>query len=250
MNYRSLKNVRKGQEVSATQWNLLVGIVRDLAEAQADAKRGAGGSGGAGGRTTIAVPLSPADDSAYSERMVMAVVKAVNVTDADADGSALPSNITYDVVAVGRGAATLSTITPVYGRPVKGDQARIIPAKVDDLCIILRGSDSEGTPKARLCILTEKVKGLVLSVKTFKDGGLQASTSGSGTAASWTYTVKSPGGSVYGTAKSPAMAAYRKPKVQIDYAPDGSWGTATWDGSGNLLLLQVDETPQVEDPCA
>lgn len=108
--------------------------------------------------------------------------------------------------------------------------------------------DAAGKPNARK---HREYPSSTFGVKVWKDGGSQASVAGS-TAATWTYECKSPSGNfVYGTAMTPEITAMiiRRPKVQIDYAENDSWGIGCKDEDGNFVLLIVSESEQIGDIC-
>lgn len=108
--------------------------------------------------------------------------------------------------------------------------------------------DARGMPNARK---NREYPSSTFGVKVWKDGGSQASVAGS-TAATWTYTCKSPSGFfTYGTGKTPEITALqiRKPKVQIDYAPDGTWGIGCKNELNQFVLLECGESEQIGDIC-
>lgn len=71
------------------------------------------------------------------------------------------------------------------------------------------------------------------SVKVTNDGGSQGNAT---TAATWTYTVKDLAGNELGT----GVSLYRARSIGItNYASADSYGLATHDAEGNLILLEV-----------
>lgn len=64
--------------------------------------------------------------------------------------------IKYDVALLRNGYIE-KNVTPYYGRPVKGDDIELWPAKIGDECMVMLSRDSEGKQSARLWILSEQV---------------------------------------------------------------------------------------------
>lgn len=66
-----------------------------------------------------------------------------------------PSNVRYDLIGIGRPGIVLTNQTPVFGRPVKGDEAKIWPAPVGTICYIVRSPaiDNSGAIVAQLVLL-------------------------------------------------------------------------------------------------
>ncbi len=64
---------------------------------------------------------------------------------------------------------------------------------------------------------------------------------------SWTYTVETDAGVVLGNELSPQKC--RLPNVPYVETPDESWGAGFYDKSGEFVLWDANECPEVEDPC-
>jgi len=77
------------------------------------------------------------------------------ITEANgADPDDEPENVTYKAKAIGEPIELETARVPDYGRFI---DSRVIKAKVDDLCFFIRDNDSDGIPRVRLVVLTEKI---------------------------------------------------------------------------------------------
>jgi hypothetical protein len=89
--------------------------------------------------------LSPND-------LIQCRIVTVNAPGAGAN-SELPSDVRYTVRGIGQTGIVLVGVYPKYGRPVRGNEARIWPARVDDICYIVRRPTSERKVVGELMLL-------------------------------------------------------------------------------------------------
>lgn len=68
-----------------------------------------------------------------------------------------PEQITYDVVACAAPSVTLTGRLPAYGRPFRGRDARLLPAKLDSVCWILRRRRAVGSGGERRVEITSEL---------------------------------------------------------------------------------------------
>lgn len=132
--------VEAGQPVSAAAFNQLV---EALAAAQVEAGPGLA-LDVAGGR----VILSLADGSIA--QLVRGIITGVNGQDGD-----LVEGVTYDAAAIGKSGASLVNATPRYGRLYAAGVA-CVPARVGDICTIVRSKDESNALTADLWVYSER----------------------------------------------------------------------------------------------
>lgn len=157
-----VEEVRPGEVVSATTFNALVRVLRELVDAiggGGGAQQGAGGAGelghvglGAGAQSLV---------FSIAERVrwgglggpVWAAARITGVT-VDPLVPNLPSDVLYSVKIVGS-TAGLTNVAPTFGRPVKNDQAKIYAAQVGMPCMVLRWPGGPAAPYAGALALFE-----------------------------------------------------------------------------------------------
>lgn len=66
-----------------------------------------------------------------------------------------PSLWTYDYIGIGRAGVKEEDATPVYGRPVRNDEAKIYPARVGMVCYLVRAPNGAGTYAGELMLLPD-----------------------------------------------------------------------------------------------
>lgn len=71
------------------------------------------------------------------------------------DEPVLPSQCRYSAQAIGKPGAAVTDVLPAYGRQVHGDEVAVYPARVGDLCAILRNPQGGGNVRAELWIFGE-----------------------------------------------------------------------------------------------
>lgn len=132
---RMLPRIRPGEVITAEFLNTLAAAIeRSLRGVEAEA----------GGVAAVLAALR-------RDELVQARLKRVRfLGDPGPTGQgttmpSLPSEISYDAVAVGRPGIALSGATPIYGRPVRNDEIRIYPALVGMVCYIVRSPRNDGT---------------------------------------------------------------------------------------------------------
>jgi len=86
----------------------------------------------------------------FKKFVVPALITEANGADPDDE----PENVTYKAKAIGEPIELETARVPDYGRFI---DSRVIKAKVDDLCFFIRDNDSDGIPRVRLVVLTEKI---------------------------------------------------------------------------------------------
>lgn len=127
---------------------------------------------GFGGRRLGTVVGSPALVRVVPCRVVAAVIAEGAE---DFGGARLPGDVTYDANPIGgalawgltppvdegepadEGEPLFRDLTPSMGRPIRGDEAPIHPAREDDLCEVWLVFDSAGNATPELRVLTEAV---------------------------------------------------------------------------------------------
>lgn len=141
-----LRERSEGEPIRAEDFNELVRAIRGLQTLTL----GPGLSGGFSARGGLRLILRGWRD-AFGGRAAMGVI-----TKAPTDmAPVLPSDCFYDVEALD-GEWKMEDAVPVYGRDVAGDQAAIFPARVGDLCIILRRPTDDDDVEDQLWILSER----------------------------------------------------------------------------------------------
>lgn len=141
--------VNPGEALRAEDWNLVLAAVAGLLAV--------GGASSAG-----ALDVS-ARARLLAEGIMLATVTEVIQGGTVIDGASLPSLTTYVFVAdhapgIRLGAPGAGAI-PEYGRPTRGDEARIWPQPVGSKALLLRWPDpsTPGGWTTRACVLNEKV---------------------------------------------------------------------------------------------
>lgn len=88
---------------------------------------------------------------AFKERFLLG-----KITAAPAPGQLiLPSQCRYSARAIGKARVVLTDVLPAYGRQVENDEVGVYPAKVGDLCAILRNPQGGGKVRAELWVFRE-----------------------------------------------------------------------------------------------
>lgn len=133
-----------GQQLTARDLNAL----RDYLLATADRDGGdtaapSTGPGPApwGGLLASLLPMLTGGGSAEQQLVVLCrITRTLVDSEPVQDRPPTPATrVTYDLARIGMPGITFLDHTPVYGRPVLGDQPRIHPAPVGDTALILRG---------------------------------------------------------------------------------------------------------------
>jgi len=146
-----IKSVRPGEEVPRGTISAMIETINALVEMS---QSGSGGGGGAGANVSLAMAamgggvggsspvLTPAR---LGEPVLMSTggPAGQSAPIAGASGSLAywPSQVKYPVIGMGSVTMPDTPLTPYYGRPVAGDEARIYPAKKGSLCFVERYPD-------------------------------------------------------------------------------------------------------------
>ena len=142
--------ISPGQPIRADWLNQLV----DLAAAGA---AGVGGVVGGGGPDNGVRGVVAAMAAAMPEEWIQCRVIAVHAP-TGAQGArlpAFPSQVRYTVAGTRRSGVLLSMALPSLWRSVEGDEAKVWPARVGDICYIVRSParDNSGTVQADLVVI-------------------------------------------------------------------------------------------------
>lgn len=158
----NVREVDVGQVISAQGYNALVRTVLALVDAvNSGGVGGAVGAGGAGDptlgprplalgpsgptgpfsldRRSLALALLTNDQRRFAEARV--VGKTVG------DGPEWPSDVLYTVRLID-GGAEIVNVRPAFGRPVRGDEAKIYSAPIGSPCWVIRMPGGDGAPFA------------------------------------------------------------------------------------------------------
>lgn len=140
--------VAPGEAVRADDWNRMLAAVVGLYAARAPR------------RDDLPDPVRAVK---LAQRLMIGVVAEVVLTGTPIDGAYLPSGTKYvfvaaDVPSIRLGAPGVGVL-PDYGRPVRGNEARIYPQPVDSIVLLLRMNDAEspGGVRTYSCVLGEQV---------------------------------------------------------------------------------------------
>lgn len=144
---RRVQKIPAGQAITAGWIAALV----DTVNALADSVGGDGGGGGAGGSTAATLAAMAGGIGGAPPLLIGArigeVVKDTSVGPAGqrapVNGSYWPSQVKYVIAGIGAVNMPQTPLTPFYGRPVRGDEARIYPAAEGALCFIERYPDPD-----------------------------------------------------------------------------------------------------------
>ena len=147
-----LKRATPGEKISAANYNALIDAVNLLIT-----------------RVRKLESLNDTDSRGIVfDRPLPANVVGVTAPDADSNGAATASRVTY-TVKLCRMDFTMSGLVPTYGRPIIGvgssqGSIRIIPAAVGDKCWIVRRRDENGQPTdTELWICSEAIPAAICS---------------------------------------------------------------------------------------
>ena len=131
----AIRPLQTGEPITAAWIADLVAAVNALSE-----QLGRAGGGKVADAAVLAGVLGSPDE------FILCRIVEVELSPAAGPGPAyLPSTVTYRVKGIRRPGIDLAGLTPVFGRPVRMDEARIYPASIDTVCYIVRTPARAGT---------------------------------------------------------------------------------------------------------
>lgn len=139
--------LRRGDPIGEAWIGQLVATVNGLV----DAARGGATANAQAELLAIVGAAQPPGRAAWA-RITAVDVDAGAAGLPGAPGAHFPDDIRYTAVELGRPEAEMGPAYPDFGRPVRNNEARVYPAAVGDLCLILKDPGG-GVIRPRLMLL-------------------------------------------------------------------------------------------------
>lgn len=137
-----VRSFRPGDRLAASDMNAIVGALGDLRKRIDE-----------GDSEMVARLVAAALAALGADWLLPVKISAVHVTGTPIGGASLPSEVKYSYVAFYRPNLIKEQQTPVYGRPVKNDEARIYPATRGMVAVVVKNLNGDGTPRPELMLL-------------------------------------------------------------------------------------------------